>query len=220
MSTGCPTDRLASILSHIVVYFDCEDTLKTHSAVDIQKYFLNSEKCRHLSDLFSDINMIKRALLNKHGRHKLKTCYNIEFTIFRTMDDKIVTPAFTTTTGYRIIFSALGTPRPNLVREFKGTRDATTTEFSKDQRVQAIYEHIHSAMALGEAVKNAIPSNMHTPSRTFEDTFTSATRSASTPIDLVDHEHFKMFSVQEQVTIICDLFDAQYKTHHSTHKVC
>ena len=59
MSTGCPTDRLASILSHIVVYFDCEDTLKTHSAVDIQKYFLNSEKCRHLSDLFSDINMIK-----------------------------------------------------------------------------------------------------------------------------------------------------------------
>ena len=116
MPTGCPADHLASIISHIVVYFDCKDTLKTHSAVDIQKYFLNSEKCRHFSDLFSDINMIKRALLNKHGRHELKTYYNIGFTIFRTMDDKIVTPAFTSTTGYRN--TALRTPRPNLVPEF------------------------------------------------------------------------------------------------------
>ena len=85
-------------------------------------------------------------------------------------------------------------------------RDADSVTFTKDQRVKAISQHIQSAMTLGVAVKNAIPSTTFTPARTFEDAFTSATRS-STPMDLIDHEHFRKCSVQEQVTIICVLFD-------------
>jgi hypothetical protein len=41
----------------------------------------------------------------------------------------------------------------------------------------------------------------------FEDVFTSATRSASTPIDLVDYDHFRLHSVNEQVKVICTLFE-------------
>jgi hypothetical protein len=164
-SNGHATDPLASILSHTVVYFDCEDTLKPHSAVDIQEYFLNSEKCRIFSDLFSDLDLIKRALLNKHGRHELSTYYNIGFSIFRTVNDMIVTSTFTSTTGYRMKFSAIGVPQPNLVREFRGMSDSDSAECTKFQRVQAIAQRIQSAIALGEAVKNATPSATFSPSK-------------------------------------------------------
>jgi hypothetical protein len=120
LSTGQTSDPLASVLAHIVVYFDCNDTLKPHSAVDIQQYFLNSDKCRSFSELFSDINLIRRALLNKHGRHELKVYYNIGFIIFRSVEDIIATSTFTSTTRYRIKFSTLGTTQSNLVREFRG----------------------------------------------------------------------------------------------------
>jgi hypothetical protein len=114
----------------------------------------------------------------------------------------IVTSTFTSTTGYRMKFSAIGVPQPNLVREFRGMSDSDSAECTKFQRVQAIAQRIQSAIALGEAVKNATPSATFSPSPTFETTFTSATRSASTPIDLIDYQHFKTYSVKEQVTII------------------
>jgi hypothetical protein len=41
--SGDTIEPLASILSHIVVYFDCDNALKPHRAVDIQFYFQNSE---------------------------------------------------------------------------------------------------------------------------------------------------------------------------------
>jgi hypothetical protein len=207
-STGETSDPLAAVLAHIVVYFDCNDTLKPHSAVDIQQYFLNSDKCRSFSELFSDINLIRRALLNKHGRDELKVYYNIGFIIYRSVEDIIATSTFTSTTGYRMKFLTLGTAQSNLVREFRGMSAAASAKCTKDQRVQAIARHIQTAMTLGEALKTAIPSTTCTPSPTFESTFTSATRSATKPIDLVDYDHFKTYSVQEKVKIICELFDA------------
>jgi hypothetical protein len=257
-STGQPSDPLASVLAHIVVYFDCNDTLKPHGVVDIQQYFLNSDKCRSFSELFSDITLIRRALLNKHGRHELKVYYNIGFIIFRSVEDIIATSTFTSSTGYLMKYLTLGTTQSNLVREFRGMSAAASAKCTKDQRVQAIAQHIQIAMTLGEALKTVIPSTTCSPSPTFESTITSATRSATnivtdaargevrtrsqssksdraltkrplahfgrrprqnrpvgshatghtTPIDLVDDDHFKTYSVQEQVKIICNLFDA------------
>jgi hypothetical protein len=96
----------------------------------------------------------------------------------------------------------------NLVREFKGMSAADSAKCTKAQRVQAIALHIQSAMMLGKTAKYAIPTVAFTPSPIFESTFASAIRSATTPIDLVDYEHLRTYSVQEQVKIICDLLDA------------
>lgn len=92
LTTGRPAVSLASILTHIVVYFDCLSTLTAHSAVDIQKYFQNSEMFSTFSNLFCDIDLIKRALLNKYGREVLSKYYNIEFLRYRTSDDLIDDP--------------------------------------------------------------------------------------------------------------------------------
>ena len=98
-------EPLASILSHIIVYFDCEDTLKPQSAVDIQRFFQNSEKLKFISPLFSDLNVIRKAIQNKFGRTELTKFYNIDFRNFRTVEDLIFTPEYTSTSGFRLRFS-------------------------------------------------------------------------------------------------------------------
>ena len=97
-------EPLASILSHIIVYFDCEDTLKPQSAVDIQRFFQNSEKLKFISPLFSDLNVIRKAIQNKFGQTELTKFYNIDFRNFRTVEDLIFTPEYTSTSGFRLRF--------------------------------------------------------------------------------------------------------------------
>jgi hypothetical protein len=63
---------------------------------------------------------------------------------------------------------------------------AASAKCTKVQIVLAIAQHIQIAKTLGEAVKTAMPSTTCTSPPTFESTFTSATKSATTPIDLVD----------------------------------
>jgi hypothetical protein len=44
--SGHLMEPLALILAHIIVYFDCDDTLKPQCAVDIQRFFQNSENLK------------------------------------------------------------------------------------------------------------------------------------------------------------------------------
>jgi hypothetical protein len=51
--SGHLMEPLTSILAHIIVYFDCDDTLKLQCAVDIQRFFQNSENLKFTSPLFT-----------------------------------------------------------------------------------------------------------------------------------------------------------------------
>jgi hypothetical protein len=205
--SGDTIEPLASILSHIVVYFDCDNALKPQSAVDIQFYFQNSENLKFISPLFSDINVIRKAIQNKFGRTELTKYYNIQFHNFRRVEDLVVTPGYTSSHGYRLRFPRIGVSEANLVREFKGVESAESIKYSASQRVAAICQHIQSAMTIGETLKTSATSTNTPGVDSFEDVFTSATRSASTPIDLVDYDHFRLYSVNQQVKVICTLFE-------------
>jgi hypothetical protein len=207
--SGHPTGPLTLILSHIIVYFDCEDVAKPQSAVDIQRFFQNSEKLKLVSPLFTDIYMIRKAVQNKFGRTELSKFYNIDFLNFRTAEDLIVTPEYTSNSGFRLRFPCKGVSKANLVREFKGVDDAISVTYSASQRVKAISQHIQNAMTIGDSLKrSAVSSSIDSTPGTepFEDVLTSATRSAPTP-SIVDYDYFRQFSVQEQVKVICTLFD-------------
>jgi hypothetical protein len=87
--------------------------------------------------------------------------------------------------------------------------DAVSVTYSASQRVEAISQRIQNAMTVGESLKrSATPTTVDTTpgSESFEDVFASATRSAPTPT-IVDYDYFRQFSVQEQVTVICNLFE-------------
>ena len=208
--SGHPMESLTLILSHIIVYFDCEDVAKPQSAVDIQRFFQNSEKLKHISPLFTDINKIRKAVQNKFGRSELSKFYNIDFLNFRTAEDLIVTPEYTSNSGFRLRFPCKGVSKANLVREFKGVDGSLSVTYSASQRVKAISQHIQNAMTIGDSLKRTEISTSivdNTPgTEPFEDVFTSATRSAPTP-SIVDYDYFRHFSVQEQVKIICTLFE-------------
>jgi hypothetical protein len=207
--SGHPMEPLALILAYIIVYFDCDDTLKPQSAVDIQRFFQNSENLKSISPLFSDINVIRRAIQNKFGRLELNKFYNIEIRNFRTAEDLIVTPEYTSTSGFRLRFPCKGVSTANLIREFRGVDNAVSVTYSASQRVEAISQRIQNAMTVGESLKrSATPTTIDsTPgSESFEDVFASATRSAPTP-SIIDYDYFRQFSVQEQVTVICNLFE-------------
>jgi hypothetical protein len=62
--SGHLMEPLASILAHIIVYFDCDDTLKPHCAVDIQRFFQNSENLKFTSPLFMILQFKESMLLN------------------------------------------------------------------------------------------------------------------------------------------------------------
>jgi hypothetical protein len=62
--SGHLMEPLASILAHIIEYFDCDDTLKPQCAVDIQRYFQNSENLKFTSPLFMILQFEKSMLLN------------------------------------------------------------------------------------------------------------------------------------------------------------
>jgi hypothetical protein len=205
--SGDTIERLASILSHIVVYFDCDNALEPKSAVDIQYYFQNSENLKFTLPLFSDINVIRKAIMNKFGRTELTKYYNIQFPNFRRVDDLIVTPGYTSSSGFRLRFPCSGVSEANLVREFKGIKSAVSVQYSASQRVAAICQHIQSAMTIGGTLKTSSASTSTPRIDSFEDIFTSATRSASTPTDLIDYDHFRLYSVNEQVIVICKLFE-------------
>jgi hypothetical protein len=57
-------EPLVSILGHIIVYFDCDDTLKPQCAVDIQRFFQNSENFKFTSPLFMILQFKESMLLN------------------------------------------------------------------------------------------------------------------------------------------------------------
>jgi hypothetical protein len=64
-------------------------------------------------------------------------------------------------------------------------------------------------MTIGESLKRSATSTSidSTPGiETFEDVFTSATTSASTPC-IDDNDYFRQLSVQEQVKVVCTFFD-------------
>jgi hypothetical protein len=181
--SGHSMEPLALILAYIIVYFDCDDTLKPQSAVDIQRFFQNSENLKSISPLFSDINVIRRAIQNKFGRLELNKFYNIEIRNFRTAEDLIVTPEYTSTSGFRLRFPCKGVSTANLIREFRGVDNAVSVTYSANQRVEAISQRIQNAMTVGESLKrSATPTTIDsTPgSESFEDVFASATRIAST----------------------------------------
>jgi hypothetical protein len=54
----------ASILAYIIVYFDCDKTLKPQCAVDIQRFFQNSENLNLISPLFMILQFKESMLLN------------------------------------------------------------------------------------------------------------------------------------------------------------
>ena len=121
----------------------------------------------------------------------------------------IVTPEYTSNSGFRLRFPCKGVSKANLVREFKGVDDAISVTYSASQRVKAISQHIQNAITIGDSLKRTEISTSidNTPgTEPFEDVFTSATRSAPTP-SIVDYDYFRHFSVQEQVKIICTLFE-------------
>jgi hypothetical protein len=62
--SGHLMEPLASILAHIIVYFDCDDTLKPQRAVDIQRFFQNSENLKFTSPLFMILQFKESMLLN------------------------------------------------------------------------------------------------------------------------------------------------------------
>jgi hypothetical protein len=115
--SGDTIEPLASILSHIVVYFDCDNALKPQSAVDIQFYFQNSENLKFISPLFSDINVIRKAIQNKFGRTELTKYYNTNFITFGELMTWWVTPGHTSSHGFRLRFPRIGVLKANLVRE-------------------------------------------------------------------------------------------------------
>jgi hypothetical protein len=55
-------------------------------------WFQNSENLKFISPLFSDINVIRKAIQNKFGRTELTKHYNIQFYTFGRVDDLVVTP--------------------------------------------------------------------------------------------------------------------------------
>jgi hypothetical protein len=102
-----------------ILYFDCENVAKPQSAVDLQRNFRNSEKLRLISPLFSNRNMIIKAVQNKFWRSEQSKFYNIDFLGFRTAEDLVVTPEFTSNSGF-LRFPCKGVSKANLVREFTG----------------------------------------------------------------------------------------------------
>jgi hypothetical protein len=131
-------DELSSLSGHpmephIVVYFDCFDTLKPQSAVDIQRFFQTSENLKFMSPLFSDINVIRKAIQNKFPRVELSKFYNIDIRNFRTAEDLIVTPEYTSTSGFRLRFPCKGVSTANLIRDFKGVDKGVSVMYSASQ---------------------------------------------------------------------------------------
>jgi hypothetical protein len=57
-------EPLAPILAHIIVYFDCDDTLKPQCAVDTQRFSQNSENLKFTSPLFMILQFEESMLLN------------------------------------------------------------------------------------------------------------------------------------------------------------
>ena len=72
------SERQASILAHIVVYFECNSLIKMYSAVDIQNFFRNTDHLATFWNLFSDVNIIRESLINKFGRNELTRHSSIE----------------------------------------------------------------------------------------------------------------------------------------------
>jgi hypothetical protein len=50
--SGHLMEPLASILAHIIAFFDCDDTLNHNVQLDIQRFFQNSENLKFTSPLF------------------------------------------------------------------------------------------------------------------------------------------------------------------------
>jgi hypothetical protein len=191
--SGHPMEPLTLILSHIIVYFDCEDVAK----YKVQWIFsvFSKEKLKHISRLFTDISMIRKAVQNKFGRSELSKFYNIDFLNFRTAEDLIVTPEYISNSGFPLRFSCEGVSKANLVREVKGVDDVESVTYSASQRVKAISQHIQNAMTVEESLKRSEISTSidSTPgTEPFEDVFTSATRSSPTP-RIVDYDYFRQF---------------------------
>jgi hypothetical protein len=62
--SGHLMEPLASILAHIIVYFDCDDTLKPQCAVDIQRFFQNSANLKFTSPLFMILQFKESMRIN------------------------------------------------------------------------------------------------------------------------------------------------------------
>jgi hypothetical protein len=62
--SGHLMEPLATILAHIIVFFDCDDTLKPQCAVDIQCFSQNSENLKFTSPLFMILQFEESMLLN------------------------------------------------------------------------------------------------------------------------------------------------------------